>query len=52
MNDLNQEELQLIAIIRDLKPYENIEIKRDDKGNLTWVYTKKERYVFLTNRMP
>lgn len=52
MNDLNVEELSLIQIIRDLKPFETIEIKRDDKGSLIYVYTRKDRYIFLTNKLP
>jgi hypothetical protein len=35
----------LIAIIKDLKPFETIEIKMDEKGNIVYTYTKKERTV-------
>ena len=45
---MNKEEAQLLAIIRNLKPFETVEIKRDEKGNLIYIYTKKERYIFLT----
>ena len=48
---MNNEEQQLIQIIRDLKPFETVEIKRDEKGNLVYVYTKKERYIFLTHKL-
>jgi hypothetical protein len=47
MNKISEAEiLQLIAILRDLKPYETVEIKRDDKGNLQYIHTKKEKYTF------
>lgn len=45
---MNKEEAQLLAIIRNLKPFETVEIKRDEKGVLIYVYTKKERYILLT----
>lgn len=51
MNDISQEELQLLQIIRDLKPFENIEIKRDERGNLVYVYTKKEKYIFIAHKL-
>lgn len=48
---MSNEELQLIQIIRDLKPFETVEIKRDEKGNLVYVYTRKERYIFLEHKL-
>lgn len=47
MNNITEAEaLQLMEILRTLKPFESVEIKRDDKGNLQYVHTKKEKYTF------
>lgn len=48
MNKLTQEEQQLLTIIRDLKLFETIEIKRNEKDEVIYIYTKKEKYIFLT----
>lgn len=45
----NQEALQLLAIIKSLKPFETVEIKRDEKGNLVYIYTKKEKYILTVD---
>lgn len=48
--EITKEEYQLLKIIKDLKPYENVEIKRDERGDLVYVYTHKEKYTFLFNK--
>ena len=45
---MNKDELALIEIVRNLKPYESIEIKMDENGKIVYTYTRKERHVFLT----
>ena len=47
MNNLTKEEAQLLAILRDLKSFEMIEIKKDTDGNLVYTYTRKERHILL-----
>lgn len=37
------DEQKLLLLIKDLKPFETLEIKRDDKGELVYVYTQKSR---------
>lgn len=49
LEKIGAEEYQLIHIIRDLKRFETVEIKRNEHGNLEYIYTKKEKYIFLTN---
>ncbi len=46
---MSNEEAQLLQIIRDLKPYETIELKRDERGNIVYVYTRKDKYIFLVS---
>lgn len=48
MNNLSKEEVQLITILRDLKPFEVIEIKVDENRNVIYTHTRKERYTILT----
>lgn len=45
---MSKEEAALIEIVRNLKPFETIEIKMDDNGKIIYTYTKKERHIFLT----
>lgn len=45
---MKPEEAALIEIVRNLKPYESIEIKMDENGKIVYTYTKKERHIFLT----
>lgn len=45
---MNEQEIQLIAVIRDLKPFETIEIKCDEEGKVIYTYTQKKRYILLT----
>lgn len=51
MNKTSQEEEQLLQILRDLKPFETVEIKRNEQGQLIYIWTKKEKYIFLTNKL-
>lgn len=51
MNNPTQEELQLIQVVRDLKPFETVEIKLNEKGETQFIYTKKEKSILLTNRL-
>lgn len=48
MSKLSSEEEQLLKIIRDLKTHETIELKRNERGEIVYVYTKKQKYIFLT----
>lgn len=48
--ELSNEEIQLITIIRDLKPFEVIDIKREDKTDqIVFTYTNKKRFILLTH---
>lgn len=49
MSKLTSEEEQLIQIVRDLKVYETIELKRNEKGEIVYIFTKKEKHIFLTS---
>lgn len=51
MNKPSQEELQLIQIVRDLRPFETVEIKLNEKSEVVFIYTKKEKTILLTNRL-
>lgn len=50
MNDLTQDELSMIMIMRSLKPFEVLEFKLNDAGDLVYTYTRKDRYVVLTHK--
>lgn len=50
LEKIGAEEYQLIHILRDLKRFETVEIKRNESGTLEYIYTKKEKYIFLTNK--
>lgn len=47
-NELSTEEFTLLQIIKDLKPFETIELKRNEQGEIVYVYTQKKKYIFLT----
>lgn len=49
-NQLTQEERSLLQIIKDLKPFEVIELKRNEQGEIVYIYTRKEKYIFLTSK--
>lgn len=50
MNDLSPDEAHLIQIIRDLKQFETIELKRDDKAQIVYIFTQKNKFTFLTKK--
>lgn len=37
-------------IVRSLKPFEVVELKLNDSGEVMYTYTKKERYLLLTQK--
>ena len=45
MNDITQDEINLIAIIRTLKPFEVVELKLNDSGEVIYTYTRKDRHL-------
>lgn len=49
-NDITNDEMQMIMIMRSLRPFETLEFKLNDSGELVYVYTRKERYVVLTKK--
>lgn len=51
MNNPTPQELELIEIIRKLKPYEDISIKKDDQGKVIFTYTQRQRIVVLTHTL-
>lgn len=42
-----QKEEQILHILKDLKPFETIEIKRDERGNIVYIHTHKERHILF-----
>lgn len=47
---LSQDELKLLMILRTMHPYDTVEIKRDSQGELSLIYTQKEKWLFLTGK--
>ena len=45
---LTENETQLIQILRELKPYEIVEIKKDKDGKPDFYIIKRETKVFFT----
>lgn len=48
MIDISKKELEIIEMLRDLKPYESIEIKKDVSGKPDYYIVKREQKIFLT----
>lgn len=46
-----EQELELIEIIRNLKPFEDIAIKKDEHGKVVFTYTQRKRIVVLTHTL-
>ena len=48
MNDLSKEEMQLVCIVRSLKPYEKIEIKLKDNmtGMIQVTITQHNQFTY------
>ena len=46
--ELSENEKTIISILRDLKPYESVEIKKDRDGKPDYFLVKREQKVILT----
>lgn len=51
MNNPTPQEIELLEIIRGLKPYEDITIKKDEHGKVIFTYTQRQRIVVLTHTL-
>lgn len=49
MNDLNDVEVKLIYILRNLCPYEKLEVNIPSRGRITWKITKTTNEDYLTD---
>lgn len=49
-NNLTPDELAMVMIMRSLKPFEVLEFKLNESGDLIYTYTKKDRYIVLTHK--
>jgi len=47
--DISVNEKKILEIIRELKPYEKIEISKDKNGIADYFIVKREQKVVLTN---
>lgn len=47
--DISENEKKIISILRELKPYEKIEISKDKNGQPDYFLVKREQKVVLTN---
>ena len=45
MNDISKEEMELILIARDLRPFETIELKLNESGDIIYTWKRQERYM-------
>lgn len=46
--DISENEKKIISILRELKPYEKIEISKDKNGQPDYFLIKREQKVVLT----
>ena len=46
--DLTENEDKLIEILRELKPYEKVEISKDKDGKPDYYLIKREQKIYLT----
>ena len=50
MEELTQNEKDIIEVMRDLRPFEHIEISKDKEGKPDYYIIKREQKVFFIKR--
>lgn len=49
---ISDNEQKILEVIRELRPYEKVEIQKDQNGKPDYFIIKREQKIFLNNNFP